>query len=57
MNSANILTAPLRSVLKNEEVMKLTKGMSLEDLFVDTEYMQTVVVILTTYLLICIVDM
>lgn len=45
---ANILTAPLRNVLKNEEVMKLTKGVSLEDLFIDTEYMQTVVLILTT---------
>ena len=28
--------------------MKLTKGVSLEDLFIDTEYMQTVVLILTT---------
>ena len=28
--------------------MKMTKGVSLEDLFLDTEYMQTVVIILTT---------
>ena len=47
--SANILTAPLRNFLKNDEVMKMTKGMTLEDLFIDTEYMQTVVIILTAY--------
>lgn len=29
--------------------MKMTKGMTLEDLFIDTEYMQTVVIILTAY--------
>ena len=46
-NSANILTAPLRSVLKNEEVMKLTNGKTLEDLFVESEYLQTVVIILS----------
>lgn len=47
--SANVLTTPLRNVLKNEEVMKLTNGVALEDLFIDTEYLQTMVIILTRY--------
>lgn len=42
---ANILSAPLASVLKEEEVMEMTHGASLRDIFIDTEYLQTVVVI------------
>lgn len=43
--SANILSAPLASVLKEEEIMKTTHGASLRDIFIETEYLQTVVVI------------
>jgi hypothetical protein len=38
-------------LLKNEEVMKRTNGMSLEEIFIDSEYLQTVVIIFQTYLL------
>lgn len=43
--SANILSAPLSSVLKEEEVMKTTRGASLRDIFIETTSLQTVVVI------------
>ena len=45
---ANILSAPLTSILKEEEVMKTTKGASLRDLFVETDYLQTVVIIVSS---------
>ena len=45
---ANILSAPLTSILKEEEVMKTTKGQSLRDIFIETDYLQTVVIIVSS---------
>lgn len=45
MRRTNILTTPLSLLLKEEEVMKNT-GMTLKQVFVETEYLQTVVLIL-----------
>ena len=44
----NILTTPLSLLLKEEEVMKNT-GMTLKQVFVETEYLQTVVLILSSW--------
>ena len=49
MRRTNILTTPLSLLLKEEEVMKSTKGMSLKQVFVETEYLQTVVLILSSW--------
>lgn len=46
--STNILTTPLSLLLKEEEVMKNTKGMSLKQVFVESEYLQTVVLIISS---------
>ena len=45
---ANILSAPLTSILREEEVMKTTKGASLRDIFIETDYLQTVVIIVSS---------
>lgn len=46
-NRANILSAPLTSILKEEEVLK-TNGASLRDIFIETDYLQTVVIIVSS---------
>ena len=48
-HSTNILTTPLSLLLKEEEVMKSTKGMSLKQIFVESEYLQTIVLIISSF--------
>ena len=47
MCSANILSAPMSSVLNEEKIRTTTGGLTLEDIFQESEYLQTVVIILT----------
>ncbi|CBK22379.2 uncharacterized protein [Blastocystis hominis] len=44
---ANILTAPLSLILREEDVMKATNGMTLKEVFLSTDYLETVVIIIS----------
>ena len=44
---ANVLTAPLSTVLREEVVAKATRGLRLQEVFVNTEYLETVVVVVS----------
>lgn len=48
MCSANILSAPMSSVLNEEKIRMTTGGLTLEDIFQETDYLQTVVIILSS---------
>lgn len=46
---ANVLTAPLSTVLREDVVMRATRGQSLQEVFVNTEYLETVVVVVSRW--------
>ena len=46
---ANILTAPLSLILREEDVMKATNGMTLKEVFLNTDYLETVVIIISKW--------
>lgn len=47
--STNLLTTPLSSILTHEVISKATLGMSEKDIFLNSDYLQTICVVVHKY--------